>query len=80
MRWPIAAVIAFVLTGWVAGGEAQACRCYPPSHPTVHPTHLMMHRTTVRHALYGYAGCPIALAHEIRQGCNTYSLTYVGIR
>ena len=76
MRWSIAAMLALSLACWPVGSEA--CDC--PDHP-----HPIKHRTWIRHvfrehAYHAYASCPIALAHVIRPGCNSYSQLIVSFR
>jgi len=65
MRWLIAAVMFCVLTGWTDSGRADGCDCRPTPVRHRHVAHVVHRHVRV-------AGCPIALAHEIRTGCGWY--------
>jgi hypothetical protein len=77
MRWSIAAMLALSLACWSVGSEA--CDCLDHPHPVKHRTWV---RHVVRHRSVGrtYAGCPIALAYEIRPGCDSHTQLIVSFR
>lgn len=77
MRRSVAGLLALFVTCSSAG--SQACDCIDHPRPVKH--RVAVHRTWHRHfAARAYVGCPIALAHEIRAGCNSYYETYVDLR
>jgi hypothetical protein len=75
MRRSMAALVALPVLCLSLG--SQACDC--PDRARV-----VRHRTVVHHwhrrVVHAYAPCPIALAYDIRPGCNTYYRTYIGLR
>jgi hypothetical protein len=64
MRWKMAAAIFCLTAVWAGGVEADGCRCPPSPVRHRHAVHVFRH--------YAATGCPIALAHEIRSGCDWY--------
>jgi hypothetical protein len=77
MRWSVAALIALSLAFWSVG--SQACNCLDHPHPVMH--RVWAHHAWHRHwSARQFAGCPIALAYEIRPGCDWYSQESIGIR
>ncbi|HZK92408.1 MAG TPA: hypothetical protein VFC56_19890 [Stellaceae bacterium] len=80
MRWSIAPMLALSLVCWSVGSEA--CDCLDHPHPIKHRAWIrhVFREHSVVHAYHAYADCPIALAQEIRPGCNSYSRLIIGFR